>query len=62
MFGVLNPHEELPLCDEELGRRQRAEALIHNDEEEGAEPEDNHGIIKSHTLYWTDATLKSSYI
>lgn len=35
-----NPHEELPLRDEELGGRQRAEALVHRDEEERAEPED----------------------
>lgn len=44
-----NPHEELPLRDEELGGRQRAEALVHRDEEERAEPEDT----TQQTLWYT---------
>lgn len=36
---MLYIHEELPLSDEELSRRQWAETLIDSDEEEGTEPE-----------------------
>ena len=38
----LDSHEELPLGDEELCRRLRAETLIYCHEEEGAHPETQH--------------------
>lgn len=38
-FHESDPHEEFPLSDEELSGRQRAETLIHHNEEESARPE-----------------------
>lgn len=38
-FCESDPHEEFPLRDEEFSGRQRAETLIHHDEEESAGPE-----------------------
>lgn len=35
-----NLHEEFPLDDEELSGGQRAETLVHHDEEERSEPGD----------------------
>lgn len=36
---VSDPHEEFPLGDEEFSGGERAETLIHRDEEERSKPE-----------------------